>query len=273
MVDPQIIKDARKKILIGLVFCIAGIIITSLSYYYAESGSKYTILYGAVIYGLFDVIRGTYELLKAYKEDGDTKNFRNWLMIGIGSVCAVGLVSFGSYKLAHRGEVLLVEDTQTYTFEDAGLSYTFPANMVELTTDIVEETDSTFRIEHVSTYDEKDSQSLIVIYGNEFTEEEFEETFSQPSEDEVLVKPFAWKEVNGMRYLKGICRDTVDNFTVAYYTFVHNGNIAQLLYTKDDTPNMEAFEISADKLLNNFKFTKIEESEAQTDSAEVSEQI
>jgi len=55
----EVKKDGGGDIAIGLLFLIGGIIVTVVSYSSAsESGGRYVVTYGAIIYGIFKIFSG-----------------------------------------------------------------------------------------------------------------------------------------------------------------------------------------------------------------------
>ncbi|MDI1234416.1 MAG: hypothetical protein PSX81_09050 [bacterium] len=54
-------KRANKDILYGALWCIGGIVITAFTYSKASSGGgKYVVTYGAIIFGMIQLVKGIY---------------------------------------------------------------------------------------------------------------------------------------------------------------------------------------------------------------------
>ena len=51
-----------RNIVIGLIFCIGGILVTALTYSAASGGGRYVIAWGAIVFGAIQFIRGLTQL-------------------------------------------------------------------------------------------------------------------------------------------------------------------------------------------------------------------
>jgi hypothetical protein len=54
---------ARKNMALGLIWCMGGILVTSLTYQAASGGGHYIVAWGAIIFGAIQFVRGLGQLL------------------------------------------------------------------------------------------------------------------------------------------------------------------------------------------------------------------
>ena len=140
----QRLKEARKDIMAGTLWCVGGLLVTYLTYYFAKSGGTYTVAYGAVVYGAFQGLKGLWNYLREMKSQGRDDKFRKGLLLGLLSVVAVIGLGIGGWKFSHRYDYTPVDHPQVIACEPAGTTFTIPAGYAEAMSFESEETDSTY---------------------------------------------------------------------------------------------------------------------------------
>lgn len=58
------LAEAKKNILVGLLWCVGGLAFSFISYYLTEAGGRYVIATGAILWGVWQAIMGLYVWLK-----------------------------------------------------------------------------------------------------------------------------------------------------------------------------------------------------------------
>lgn len=61
------LKSANRTILMGSIFAIGGAVVTVVTYTAAANGGSYVVAWGAILYGIIDIIRGFASKNKALK--------------------------------------------------------------------------------------------------------------------------------------------------------------------------------------------------------------
>lgn len=164
--EPEITREeayasAKKHAKIGLISCIVGIAVTSLTYFSAAAGGTYTVLYGAIIWGAYEgIVKGLIPLLKLQKEDGNMHAFKNTLLAGIVTIVALVGVSLGAYWYANENYVDAIMEEQVFQSEVYGIKITIPEGMSEMEVTEYAETDSTYQYVTLETFDNKYSYSF-----------------------------------------------------------------------------------------------------------------
>lgn len=166
--DNQISREeeyasAKKQVKIGLITCVIGIAVTSLTYFMASTGGKYTVAYGAVIYGAYEGIRGLIQLLKLQKEDGNMQAYKKTLVSGIVTLIAIASISCGTYWYANKDYVDAVKEEQVYENAEFGFKVTFPAGLAKMEVIESAETDSTYQDVEISAFDNEVSYNVAAI--------------------------------------------------------------------------------------------------------------
>lgn len=152
-----------KTIIAGLALCVIGISVTLASYYFAESGSSYSILYGVVVYGIYYAFTGMYRYLKILKSENNTSQYGTTIVIGVLVVVVISLSSYYSYKFVHANDLNPINKPQTYTYPEYGLKVEFPSGMEEVEETIKDETDSTNRYVNLFATSENMAIELQII--------------------------------------------------------------------------------------------------------------
>jgi uncharacterized membrane protein len=57
-------KENLKGILFGILWCVGGFVATAVSMDMASAGDTYYLFYGAVLYGIWEIISGLFGLIK-----------------------------------------------------------------------------------------------------------------------------------------------------------------------------------------------------------------
>ena len=69
------LAEAKKNILVGLLWCIGGLAFSFISYYLTEAGGRYVIATGAILWGAWQAITGLYIWLKIKYSAGEYAAF------------------------------------------------------------------------------------------------------------------------------------------------------------------------------------------------------
>lgn len=140
--DSQKWSAAKRDMIAGALWCIGGLAVTFLSYYFAKNGSKYILAYGAVLFGAFQGIRGLVNYLKLTRRYDEPEKFRKGLVLGILAIVAVVGLSVWGYNRTHAGNVKFLSYEQVIQDDVAGVTFTIPSEFSEVEKEEIPETDS-----------------------------------------------------------------------------------------------------------------------------------
>ena len=100
--DTDALRSAKKNIIAGALWCIGGLAVTYLSYYFAKPGASYRIASGAIVLGGFQGLRGLWAYLSEVKSDRE--RFGKGLALGILGILAVIGLGIGGWKFSHKDD-------------------------------------------------------------------------------------------------------------------------------------------------------------------------
>lgn len=240
--DADTLRSARKDIIAGALWCIGGLAVTYLTYYFAKPGASYTVASGAIIYGGFQGLRGLWAYLSEVKSD--RKRFGKGLALGIFGILAVIGLGIGGWKFSHKDDFRPLSVEQELDYDAVGLHLTIPAGYEAIKTSVKEETDSTYaRIDWEAASDTRlfHTTAILVCYPDSLVAlgaqamadwlnegmDEVEAYFP----DGFLLKP-QMVELGGAQWLKyaGIS-DDIGCVNICYRTVRRNSEIIIDLYS------------------------------------------
>ena len=139
------LAEAKKNILVGLLWCVGGLAFSFISYYLTEAGGRYVIATGAILWGVWQAIMGLYVWLKIKHGAGEYAAFWRMLATAVCTALLIGYLTVLSTQLVDEGgELPLLDTEQTYDCTDLGLRIRIPAGYSALEESIEPETDSTY---------------------------------------------------------------------------------------------------------------------------------
>lgn len=223
--------SAKKHVKIGLITCVIGIAVTSLTYFMASAGGSYTIAYGAMIFGAYEGIKGLIQLLKLQKEDGNMQAFRKTLLSGIVALVAIVGISYGTYWYANKDYVEAVMEEQVYENSEFGFKVTIPAGMAKM--EVVEraETDSTYQDVTISTFDNDVTYNLDAIKDILAGQDSISVNFlfsimtADYNYDTYEMDEAEIVEVNGLNMIQYVGKSSVQGDYLVQYGFNFDDNI------------------------------------------------
>lgn len=133
--DEAQISNAKKDMRAGLLWCVIGLLVTYLSYYFTKSGSRFIVATGAILYGAVQGIKGLVVYLKMMKRYQETDRFKKALILGIISIAAVVGLAIGGFKLSHKGLVTLLSESQAVVDQNLGVRFTIPSGFGQVKVD------------------------------------------------------------------------------------------------------------------------------------------
>ena len=140
--DADTLRSARKDIIAGSLWCVGGLAVTYLTYYFAKPGASYTVATGAIVWGGLQGLRGLWNYLSEVKSD--RKRFSKGLALGILGILAVIGLGIGGWKFSHKDDFRPMSVEQNLDYDPLGLHVTIPAGYEAIKTSVLEETDSTY---------------------------------------------------------------------------------------------------------------------------------
>ncbi len=250
----------RRRMLSGFLWCVGGLAVTSASYWFADAGGKFSVFYGAVLYGIYDFLLGLVGWLKFLKRNDMTIAFRTWLAVGIvGTLVVLGL-TYGSYRLINgemeEGEELLDRE-QVCMLPQFDFKIKFPAGMTECERTFEAETDTTYMQYSVVSYNNEIAVCLAAQKNSLGREvggaEELVDCFGPLDSiylDNGILVPSRVVTLGGRPYLKTVGRtQSLEGCVVALYDFTDGTDTATLYYTYADGEFDATRDAAADKFV------------------------
>ena len=153
------LAEAKKNILVGLLWCVGGLAFSFLSYYFATAGGRYVVATGAIIWGAIQAIKGLVVILKIQHQEGRFTAF--WRTAALAACSLAALLYLGqlSVRLAGGEEMQVVDTEQIYTGAQ-GIKAKIPAGYTLLEETVQPETDETYAYYGFDTYNERIGYSL-----------------------------------------------------------------------------------------------------------------
>lgn len=261
-VDEEKIKEAKKDIISGSLWCVGGLIFTYLSYYFAKGGTTYTVATGAIVWGAVQGVRGLIDYLTQLRRAGNELKFKKAICYGIvGLAAVVGLAVYG-WRFVHRNDLKPLDYEQTVSCP-IGLSMVFPAGCEKVDEDFFEETDSTFAGYYYSTVSAENVYCVDVtagladttgMEGYLYSEQFYHDTsVDYYGKDNILSEGFI--DINGIRAYKttGIS-EIGENSIENTYEFIYNSSkiTVTCIYPGNEIDSQS--DASADDFVRSIKF-------------------
>lgn len=247
------LKEARKDMIAGALWCIGGLLVTYLTYYFAKSGGTYTVAYGAVVYGGFQGLKGLWNYLREMKARGADGKFRKGLVCGVLAVLAVAGLGIGGWKFSHRYDYVPVDHSQVVACEPAGLIFTIPAGYEEVISFAGEETDSTYSQPSWFAADTASSiyveATLDCLADSIRVVDALQDYFAGRDSvlaDRILSGP-EFVELGGIRVRKLVAKDPdADGQIVVRYDLLNRGSLITVAYNYEGEKPVARLEARAD---------------------------
>lgn len=253
-------RNSRRRMLSGLLWCVGGLAVTSASYWFADAGGKFSVFYGAVIYGIYDFLVGLVDWLRYLKNNGMTLAFRTWLAAGIVGIVVVAGLTYGSYRLINggmeEGEELL-DSEQVCMLPQFDFKIKFPAGMTECERTFEAETDTTYMQYSVVSYNNEFAVCLAAqknslgreVVGAEGLVDCFGPLDSLYFDNGIIV-PCRVVTLGGHPYLKTVGRtQSLEGCVVTLYDFTDGTDTATLYYSYADDEFNATRDAEADKFV------------------------
>lgn len=155
------LAEARKNLKAGLLWCIGGLALSFISYYFTEAGGRYIVATGAIIWGVIDAVRGLVVILRLQYKEGRYAAFWRTAAAAAGSVVLLLYLGQLSLRLADGEEALsLVSTEQHYACDSLGLRVTVPPGYTAIQTVGQPETEQTYAFYQLTTYNENIGMSI-----------------------------------------------------------------------------------------------------------------
>lgn len=253
-------RNSRRRMLSGLLWCVGGLAVTSASYWFADAGGKFSVFYGAVIYGIYDFLVGLVGWLRYLKDNGMTSAFRTWLAAGIVGIVVVAGLTYGSYRLINgemeEGEELLDRE-QVCMLPQFDFKIKLPAGMTECERTFEAETDTTYMQYSVVSYNNEFAVCLAAqknSLGREVVgAEELVDCFGPLDSlyfDNGIIVPCRVVTLGGHPYLKTVGRtQSLEGCIVALYDFTDGTDTATLYYSYADDEFNATRDAAADRFI------------------------
>lgn len=286
--DFEKIAEAKKKMVSGLLWCIAGFLVTLAAYYLAKPYSKYLFaIVVFVIYGGFRGIRGLAVYLRMMKHYQDEEKFRRVFKLGLVSIVGVAVLVVLGLKLIDKktSQNDFESESQEVVDRMTGVKFSVPPGFTKINETWKWETDtSSYRSRYIamspdyaifvdvvadgkrwlmSEYYPADSVIIdfndSLAFGNVKAFEKYFNVLDENyySKDEMLCEP-CFFELGEKTYYKSIGIDEDRTCTVNYYTFNENSfiNICIDYYSEnlDGDKNKESW---ADVFVSRFHYFEV----------------
>ena len=135
------VKNPNKKsMLVGMIWCVLGLALTFISYYYASDGGSFPIFYGAVIYGIYKAGTGLAAHLRELHATSQRHEFVIWGSVGLCGFFLIGALFYMSLDMVTGSP--FIEKKQVAHVPEYGVTLTLPAGFTKIEKSEIHETDS-----------------------------------------------------------------------------------------------------------------------------------
>ena len=245
----DLLKKARRNIIAGLIWCIGGILVTYLTYYFAKPGASYTVAYGAIIYGAIQAVGGWGDYLGYTKKQEDNTKHRKVLLYGILGIIGVIILAIGGWKFSHKDDFKPLSKEQIVKYDPTGISFTIPSKYEKVKFYEQAETDSSYLYVKWSSVGENSMIIVEEIDGKipasiSIIDEYEEELFSSVSDycTGNFIKGPSFVELEGKRFYKYIAPSTIgDGFVSIVYNLIDDRSLitTEVLYLPPKKTNTD----------------------------------
>ncbi|MCM1300832.1 MAG: hypothetical protein NC250_00130 [Alistipes senegalensis] len=252
IVRDDTLNKARKNMVYGALWCLGGLLVSELSYRFTESGGRYVITTGAIIWGAVQMLQGAVGWIRT---KWATKEYASAVWTGAAAAIVLAGVGYFGFQLTHPDDVPLIDHQQHYDCAEIGLRYTLPAGFTEIEERQIPETDETYARTEVIAYN-ADEEVAIISYvgalGEDTAEnriEHLKEANAQFFDDGMIAEPEI-VEINGIRMLKTSGRNSnYPDCIIVSYDFFKDNHCLSFYYTcPSETPAAD-YDRRADELV------------------------
>lgn len=142
--DDGTLREARRDIVFGTLWCVGGLAFSFASYYFTEAGGRYVVATGAVLWGVVQALRGVWGVVRHRYRSGDAAGAVRAVCLTVAAMALVGWLAVLSNRAVHEGEAMFVECEQTAECDSLRLKALFPAGFTEVEYEYSPGTDDDF---------------------------------------------------------------------------------------------------------------------------------
>lgn len=241
--DQERLAAARRNIICGILWCVGGLLFSWISYWLTESGGRYIVATGAILWGVIRALQGVGSWLHIRYARGERRACL--LMLG-GAVCTTavfGVLAVAAHRAVHADEIPLVETEQLYACDPLHLRFIIPEGYTKLEAAVEPETDSTYARYRAETWNATTGIAIEgfaeILEGEEVTQVDEITDWLSEQDDYFDLGMFGEPEiieVRGRRFLKRTGRREVDTELVfTTYDWVHRNSVLTLYYNYEGT--------------------------------------
>jgi len=252
MVQDDTLHKARKNMIYGALWCLGGLLVSELSYRFTESGGRYVITTGAIIWGAVQMLQGAVAWARA---KWASKEYASAVWTGVIAAVVLGGVGYFGLQLTHPDDVPLIDHEQHYDCAEIGLRYTLPAGFTEIEERQIAETDETYARTEMIAYNADEEVEIIGYVGawGEDTEEtrieRLKETNAQFFDKGIIGEPEI-VEISGIRFLKVSGRNSnYPDCIIVSYDFFKDNHCLSFYYTCSSEIPAADYDRRADELV------------------------
>lgn len=229
--DEEVLKGARRNMLLGLLWCVGGLAFTFLSYYLTEAGGRYVIATGAIVWGAIQALNGLTAYVQIMRARGADAACKKAIAGAVCTGLAIAGAGYQSWRMMQAEDTLLIDHEQPYDCPELGIRFTIPAGFTAIATEHSEETDSTYAVYRIRTFSPSYTIYINGVPGlGESVGEDFESVDDIAgflnARAEAFFPDGQWienkiEEINGIRFLKHVGHFEPNSTTTTYHTW-HN---------------------------------------------------
>ncbi len=225
---------ARKNMIYGALWCLGGLLVSELSYRFTESGGRYVIATGAIVWGAVQLLQGAVAWIRT---KWAAEAYASAVCTGAAAAIVLGGAGYFGLQLTHPDDIQLVDHEQHYDCAEIGLRYTLPVGFTEIEERVTPETDETYARRAMIAYNADEEVEIICYVGalGEDTAddrlERLKETNAQFFDDGMISDPEI-VEINGIRMLKTCGRNSnYPDSIIVSYDFFKDSHCLSFYYT------------------------------------------
>lgn len=248
--EDDTLRTARRNMLLGLLWCVGGLIFSFVSYYFTEAGGRYVIATGAIVWGAVQAVSGLVAYVRELRGRGAYATARQAVVLGVCAGAVIAGLGYASWRMVHADDVEYLATEQQCEWPELGLRVSVPAGFSELETTGREETDSTYAYRKVLAYND-DRMFMVEGHAGNLTDagiaqvDEMTEALGEQAAaflDGGLTGSGEIVVLGGIRMLRHVGRRTdYPEWNTVLYDAAHDGSLVSIYYyTRSDDAAAEA---------------------------------
>lgn len=222
----------KRNMLVGLLLCVAGLVVTIISYYTAKEGGQYSIYYGLCLWGVIQFGRGFKAHIHELANAQQKQSLVRWLLGGVAFLILFISALIWTVR-EFSGDKQIVDKEQIVELQEYAITINIPKGFFKVEEEVSSETDSTYAYHSVYSADEECEYVFVVTEIGVSDTVTIVDEASHVADDVVAFSDSLLEypvivnlgELAAMRHVEFFEEESVVKLS---YALVHKGNLVRL---------------------------------------------